>query len=669
MPRRHRSVVCGLAHRRALTSAAAVLALAIAPTLGAQAPLPAAPSDSIIRLAVDPAQQRGRPFLLLLDESHNRIEPDGRTIRRTRQVYQILDQSVVRGLSERALTYARTHQTLTVDWVRVLRLSGEVLSDKPAQEQESDVTAQMANPIYTEQRVRRMSLSGLAAGTILDMQVTLEERAPSRAGDFLFGWSVNNQYAIARSRFTIDVPEGYAPRIVERNLTFRRTESVAGGRRTITWAKDEVAPYRMEPFAADSNGVVMSVAVTSSGNWNDITRWYDGLARDRYVLPPAVAQRVDSLVKASGARTRLDTIRAVHRWVAQDVRYVSVSLGIGGYQPRSPADVLAAGFGDCKDKTTLFVAAMRRYRVNASPVLLSLTGRPDPALPSIFQFNHVIAAVQDGTGLTYTDLTAEYVPYGMIPDAYQGRFGVVVLPDGRAQEVRFPEAPVGSSQSAIQLRLVLDTSGHVEGRVTEEARGSASLSMRTTFGNTLDSARRRTLANALARRLFPTDASVDSVTAFNGRDFNAATSVSYHVKADRVLRPVDDVRLFSMGAGFKGPASTFKNLARDLKSRPARLFPIDASQILGLTEQVTDLRITLPAGWTVELPKNVVATSFFGRYESTWTQEGNEVHLVRRIQGQRGVFPPQRISEVIVWLETVGADDYEFLSLKPAREP
>jgi hypothetical protein len=77
----------------------------------------------------------------------------------------------------------------------------------------------------------------------------------------------------------------------------------------------------------------------------------------------------------------------------------------------------------------------------------------------------------------------------------------------------------------------------------------------------------------------------------------------------------------------------------------------------------------LPVGWKAELPKNISATSFFGHYESTWTQEGREVHLLRRIQGQRGVFPPQRIAEVVVWLKTVGADDYEFLSLKPTTVP
>jgi transglutaminase-like putative cysteine protease len=53
---------------------------------------------------------------------------------------------------------------------------------------------------------------------------------------------------------------------------------------------------------------------------------------------------------------------------------VSLSLGIGGYQPRTPASVLETQYGDCKDKATLFVALARRMGVNAFPVLLSSGG-------------------------------------------------------------------------------------------------------------------------------------------------------------------------------------------------------------------------------------------------------------------------------------------------------
>jgi Domain of Unknown Function with PDB structure (DUF3857)/Transglutaminase-like superfamily len=647
----------------------AVVACGGARELSAQTMLPAAPSDSIIRLAVDPAKHRGRPYVMLLDESHNRIERDGRSVRRTRQVYQVLDQQVVRAFSERAFSYARSHQSLRVDWIRVLNPGGEVLSDKAGQEQESDVTAQLSNPIYQEQRVRRVSLSGVAVGTILDVQFTVEERAPYRAGDFLLGWSVNNQLPIIRSRFAVDVPDGFVPRIVERNLNFRRTESVQGGRRTYTWAANDVVPYRGEAFAADSNTVMMSIAVTSPSTWNEVASWYDGLSRDRYVLAAPVAARIDSIVTRSRARTRQDTIRAVHRWVAQDIRYVSVSLGIGGYQPRTPADVLTSGFGDCKDKATLFVAALRRYGIASSPVLLSLGGKPDPALPSIYQFNHAIAAVQDGAGWTFTDLTAEFIPYGAIPDQYRGQLGIVVLPDGRAQEIRFPVVPVDANGSTMRIHLTLDTSGRGVARVAELARGNTGNGMRAAFGVPLDSARRASTHKAVAQRLFSTDATGDSLVAFDGRDLAAPVTITYVVTAENVLKPVGDMRLLSMNVGLRGPARAFRNLARELEARTERVFPIDASQVLGQLETITDLRITLPAGWKAELPKNVSATAFFGRYESTWSQEGREVRMVRRIHGDRGIFPPQRITEVIAWLKTVGADDIEFLSLRAAPVP
>ncbi len=649
--------------------AAVLLAASGLQGLGAQGALPSAPSDSVVRLALDPAKNVGRPYVLLLDESVNRMEADGRSVRRTRQVYQILDPQVVRGFSERAFTYAKSHQALTVDWIRVLRTSGEVLSDKAAQEQESDVTAQLANPIYQEQKIRRVSLSGIAVGTILDVQFTVEERGPYRPGDFLLAWNVNNQVPIVRSRFTVDVPDGYVPRIVERNLTFRRTESVQDGRRTYVWSANNIQPFRGEAFAADSNDVVMSIAIAPRGSWNDITAWYSALARDRYALAPVVAQRIDSLVKASGARSRVDTIRALHRWVAQDVRYVSVSLGIGGYQPRLPADVVQSGFGDCKDKATLFVAALRRYKIAASPVLLSLTGKPDAALPSIFQFNHAIAAVQEGTGWTYTDLTAEFVPYGSIPENYQGQLGIVVLPNGTAQEVRFPRAEVASNVTTMRVRMSLDSSGIVQARVEEASRGGPSFGMRAAFAAPMDSSRRSDAQKALSQRMFATDATGDSLVGFDGKNLAAPTTMTYLIRAENALKTVGDLRLFTMNAGFRGPARSFKNLARELESRPARQFPIDAAQVLGQQETVTDLTITLPLGWKADLPKNVTATSFFGRYESVWTQTGRDVRMVRRITGERGIFPPQRISEIIVWLKTVGADDYEFLSLRPAPVP
>src|SRR5581483_8168077 len=135
-----------------------------------------------------------------------------------------------------------------------------------------------------------------------------------------------------------------------------------------TWTTADVPRIKPEPFAADSNGVFMSVALAAPMSWQAIAQWYAGLARGRYTLTPALKRKLTELV--AGARTADDSLRAVHRWVAQDIRYVSIALGLGGYQPRAPQAVFETGYGDCKDKATLFIALLERMGFTADPVLL-----------------------------------------------------------------------------------------------------------------------------------------------------------------------------------------------------------------------------------------------------------------------------------------------------------
>lgn len=664
----------GMLRSLALSALQLSCACAVSVSLSAQgAPLPLVPSDSVLRLAVDPARAAGQPFVVLLQESNFRVESDGRWQQRNRRAVQVVDENAARGLAEQAFAFASSHQTLTIEWVRVLRTTGVVVSDKPAQMQDADVPAAMANPIYQDQRVRRLSLAGVTAGTVVDIAWTLKESAPPRAGDFLFRAGLNGPVAIRRSLIELDVPEGYAPTIVERNLTVQRRDDIANARRHYTWAASDQPGIRAEPFAADSNGVVQTITVGPRSTWTEIATWYHGLSKDRYALSATAATRVDSLVRASGARTKLDTIRAVHRFVAQDIRYLSVALGLGSYQPRTPDEVLSTSLGDCKDKATLFVAALRRYRMAANTVLLSLSQRPDPNLPSMLQFNHAIAAVRDGATWVYTDLTAESIPYGELPDAYQGSFAIIIGDDGAAQRITLPVRPTERNVSSLQITMQLGADGRATGRGVERAEGSPTYGLRMGLSTPLDSTRRAAFSRSLTQRLFGNEGTgtprVDSLVVFNGRDLTAPAQIAYTISANELIRTIGSTTLLSVPSVIRGPARSFRAALRELESRGPRQLPIDASRILAPIANVTEWIVTLPPGWTVELPANVSATSFFGSYSSTWTQNGRELRQVRRLQGQRGIFGPERIAEVLVWLRTVGADDQDFLTVKPTAAP
>ena len=643
-----------------------VVLLGVAPALLAQAPKittagdPSVRADSIYRLAVDATKYPEQDMVYLLDDGVVRLEADGSGARTFRQIIQVLKPSAASRLQEQSLFWSPQHQKLTVNWMRVLKPDGTVVSEAPSQVQESDVPAARGTPVYTDRRVRRMSLSGVEPGTLVDYSYTLEEQKPFMPRDFFQSWSVSTGLQVARSRFILDLPASVTPRIRETNLDFKRIEHVADGRRTYTWATGNLPKITPEPLAADSNGVFMAVQVTSPVTWQDISRWYGDLARAREVASPAVAAKVDSLVR--GARTRDDSIRAVHKWVSQDIRYVAIALGIGGYQPRMPDTVRVTGFGDCKDKATLFVASLRHLGIEAYPVLLSANATARRDLPTIQQFNHEIAAVATDSGWQYVDLTAGTVPYGELPLSEQGGFALLVRKDGGSEEVTLPRAPLTLNHSTTVVTGAVDSSGTFNGTYEEILDGASASAIRALFFNPLDSAQRSSLANSIARRTFE-GAEGDSLVAFDGRDLAARARVKVDIRHGRAATPAGATMILQMPLGSMASLAT---AAKELESRGERKFPIDAGRFWGPRSTNTSYEIRLPAGWHATLPKGVKASSPFGSYESTYSEANGVLRLTRQISGATGVYPPNQVAELAAWMRAVAADDVKFIVLMRA---
>jgi len=640
-----------------------LLLAAAAGAAGAQAPVitpsgdPSVRSDTLYALAVDPAAYRDQPFVYLLDDGVVRFEADGRAVRTYRQIVQVLTREAAEQWGEQAFSYAPSRERLRVNWVRVLRYNGDVVSNGPSAEQEADAVADEQSPVYVDRKTHRITLAGVAPGTLVDYSYTIETLQPIRPGDFATNWSIHTGRLVRRSRLILDVPTSLHPNIRERYLSFARRETVAGGRHVYVWATQEVPRFEAEPFAvADSDGA-MGLSVTAPTNWADIAAWYAGLARDRYRLNAALETRLAEMV--AGARSLDDSIRAVHRWVAQDFRYVSIALGTGGYQPRAPAAVLETGYGDCKDKATLFIALLQRMGVGAFPVLLNSGGSVVRDQPTIGAIDHVIAAVQGrGGAYTYTDLTADLAPYGVVPGALQGEFGLVVHADGRAEEVTLPADPPDSNRSQVVISGELDADGRFGGRLTMTTSGSQQFRMRGDLLRPLSETERERAARSIASG-FVEGASGDSLELFDGRDLRSLPRISLLLRGGRAARSSGESLILTLPIEHYGSAEQIA----ELEARGPRRFPISAEAVLGPHEADSELRLVLPEGWHARLPAPVRAESPFGRYEATYVQEGRELRVRRVIAGVRGSRPADTMPALVAWLRAITADDVPFIVL------
>lgn len=88
-----------------------------------------------------------------------------------------------------------------------------------------------------------------------------------------------------------------------------------------------------------------------------------------------------------------DKIARIQEYVSRDIRYVSLSELGHRITPHTVASVDENKFGDCKDKTAMLVALLRKLGLDAQPYLIA-TERNDPArliVPSTGYFDHMVA--------------------------------------------------------------------------------------------------------------------------------------------------------------------------------------------------------------------------------------------------------------------------------------
>jgi hypothetical protein len=648
-----------------------ILAAACVTPLFAQAPRitpagdPSVRNDTIYKLAVDPADHADDDYIYLLDDGVIRFEADGRSSRTYRQVIQIFTQEGAEDWGEQSFSYSGGSERLTINWIRVLKPSGQIISGQPAHEQESLAPVALEAPVYSDERVRRVTLSGVAPGTLVDWSYTVERIKPLVPGDYYTAWRVTTGLLTRRSRLIVDVPANVTPRIHEENVRFKRLESLTRGRHVYTWATGDIARIESEPLSAAPNSIYVHIDVGAPMTWPQMAQWYAQLSAGRYALSPDLEAQLSARVKS--ATTLEDSLRAVHRWVAQDFRYVSLSLGIGGYLPRLPAQVLESRYGDCKDKATLFIALARRMGVQAFPVLLSSSGSADSSMPTVQQFDHMIAAVDlpvgKGSGRMYLDLTSELTPYGELPPAEQGSFAIVVHDDGTGEEVRLPQAEPGANRSQVRIVGELTADGMFAGRYTESKTGSLQYGLRRAYARTFNQDEMGRLTQAMANGVFP-GASGDSLSVFDGRDLRAAPVVTIRVRNAPVVSG-SGTRVMSLPQSI--PNFSSLALVSQLERHVPRRFPIDIGDVVGPIEIDAELRMTLPQGWKAQLPDGVTEESEFGNYSAEYAQEGRELRIVRRMRGNRGVASGEEVQKLIAWLRAISHDDVKFIVLEVPR--
>ena len=360
-------------------------------------------------------------------------------------------------------------------------------------------------------------------------------------------------------------------------------------------------------------------------DWQTFSRSYAALARPRAALSPRIQAVADQVT--AGIDDRREQARRVYDWVSRHIRWVAIWVGDGNFVPHAAEDVLAQGYGDCKDQAVLLIALLRAKGIEAEMVLINLA--PSYTLsgpPTYTAFNHVIVYSPELD--VYMDTTAGGAPFGTLRAEEYGKPILVVTDAGSAPD-QTPVLPPGLATERLRTTMRLEQDGRIIGESVSEAAGPYATALRQTAMLVFAQGGQRAAAERLRALGEPgqgdiTPAPIDPI----GPEYRVSASFTLDARqgileGDSFVVPTGILLLQRPGDGLLGPIAR-----RDL--------PASEPTPCWAGEQEEDLSLALPPGRRpARLPRNRTLEGSFFRYESRWIFADDTItvrrHLVSRI--------------------------------------
>ncbi|MEZ4951990.1 MAG: DUF3857 and transglutaminase domain-containing protein [Saprospiraceae bacterium] len=264
-----------------------------------------------------------------------------------------------------------------------------------------DVSAISSFSIYEDNRVRYVDVD------YTNYPYTVEFEYEMSYKDLLFypGWQVNEfSTAVQSADLVFTLPINMKLHYKTLNLDVEPIVSNQEKNQQFKWTVENIKAVKYEPYCPARSELLSSIMVSpglfeaenytgSMSSWNDFGEFMNLLMQGRDELSPAMKMTVQKLIE--NAETDREKIAALYRYLQENMRYVSVQLGIGGWQPFDAQYVEANKYGDCKALSNFMKALLKEAGITAYPVLIHSGKQPfqiteDFTTP---RFNHMIVHV------------------------------------------------------------------------------------------------------------------------------------------------------------------------------------------------------------------------------------------------------------------------------------
>ncbi len=575
----------------------------------------------------------------------------------------ILTEGGVQRFGQLRFGYNSANDRMEIRYVRVIKTDGTVVTAGPDAVQDLNPVPQQIAPIYTDYHEKHVTVPSLRPSDVLECEVVTTFQTPLAPGHFWMQHDFDQSSVELDEQLDIDIPAGRSVKVKTKpGLDPKISEE--NSRRTYHWANSHLA-------TSDSSGdkekekdkkkkkkkpdEIPDVQMTTFASWEEVGRWYAGLEKDRRIPSKEVRDKADALTK--GLTSDLDKTEALYDFVAQNFRYVSLSLGLARYQPQAAAEVLHNQYGDCKDKNTLLAALLEAEDLHSSTVLISSFRKLDPDVPSPSQFNHAITLVPIGKDEIWMDTTTEVAPFRLLAYPLRKKQALVIPLGGTPHLEETPADPVPPDKELAEISGKIDDSGRLDATVSYTLQGDAEFWQRLAFRHTAPAQWQKYVEGqnkALGGEV--SNVKVSDPT-FTRQPFTYSYQVSkanfldWSKKKIQLKLPLSSVSLASV--------STDVDEEEEEPAASGDTFKIGPAH-----EHVYRIKLDLAPRYHAEVPVPITVERDYGAYQSTYKLDGNSFTAERKLTIRVAELPPTRADDYRAFRTSVLGDGAQSVAIE-----
>ncbi len=471
---------------------------------------------------------------------------------------------------------------------------------------------------------------------------------------FLPSWNpIDIECSLEQSTFFVETPIDYQLHFKQIAYTDKPAQTEEKNKKVYSWQVKNLMAVSYEPYQPHWDEINTAVYIAPAqfeigdykgemSSWKNLGLFIKDLNNGRQELPDNIKSDIHKLT--DNVTDTKEKVKLLYDYLQKNTRYISVQIGMGGWQTYDAKYVATKKYGDCKALSNYMVSLLKEMNLPAKYVLVN-AGAYKKGLSEEFPspyFNHAIMCVPLPKDTIWLECTSQTNSAGFMGSFTGNRKALLIDDDGG----HVVTTPVYKAKDNLQLRKVyasISEEGTLTAEVDTHYTGIQQEDVNGLMHSFTEEEKKKYLNNTLNLPTY-------SVEKFNYKEtMGLIPAVDEHLSLTALNYATITGKRFFITPNF------FNRSTNKLEEEKKRKYDI---QFFASYIDVDTIQIKIPANYSVEsMPKDVELKTAYGNYSISYSIKDNFINVLRKNERNEGRFAKSEYEAILSYFKTIYKTD------------